>query len=171
MTFWFIVGSEFINWNYDDKLTIWVLITSKHSQFLQVDVDHSEWKRNQAGLYHSHKHGFGVMKAWRLVSAAKVIVTYTVSCMFCSCYYMLSTDRFIYSHFLCFCLKMISEQIVTVIFFGAKILMIFGGFPSQKLVIHPLDYDRNQFSPNLKSRKLYVWVTDKWIESETCIHC
>ncbi|XP_062606722.1 proprotein convertase subtilisin/kexin type 7-like [Saccostrea cucullata] len=38
----------------------------------KVDVDHSEWKRNQAGLYHSHKHGFGLMKAWRLVNAAKV---------------------------------------------------------------------------------------------------
>lgn len=38
----------------------------------KVDIDHSEWKRNQAGLYHSHKHGFGVMKAWRLVNAAKI---------------------------------------------------------------------------------------------------
>ncbi|XP_061169906.1 proprotein convertase subtilisin/kexin type 7-like [Saccostrea echinata] len=38
----------------------------------KVDIDHSEWKKNQAGLYHSHKHGFGLMKAWRLVNAAKV---------------------------------------------------------------------------------------------------
>uniref|UniRef100_K1QNF0 Proprotein convertase subtilisin/kexin type 7 n=1 Tax=Magallana gigas TaxID=29159 RepID=K1QNF0_MAGGI len=46
----------------------------------KVDIDHSEWKRNQAGLYHSHKHGFGVMKAWRLVNAAKLFVTITHPC-------------------------------------------------------------------------------------------
>ena len=27
---------------------------------------------NSAGFYHSHKHGFGLLNAWRLVNAAKV---------------------------------------------------------------------------------------------------
>ena len=39
---------------------------------LQVDIDEAHWQRNGAGLWHSHKHGFGLMKAWRLVNAAKV---------------------------------------------------------------------------------------------------
>ncbi|XP_041373167.1 proprotein convertase subtilisin/kexin type 7-like [Gigantopelta aegis] len=39
---------------------------------VKVDVDIAHWQRNGAGLYHSHKHGFGLLKAWRLVNAAKV---------------------------------------------------------------------------------------------------
>ncbi|KAK3107542.1 hypothetical protein FSP39_016971 [Pinctada imbricata] len=38
----------------------------------KVDIDEAHWQRNGAGLYHSHKHGFGLMRAWRLVNAAKV---------------------------------------------------------------------------------------------------
>lgn len=38
---------------------------------VKVDDD-SEWQENGAGLNHSHKHGFGLMKAWRMVNAAKV---------------------------------------------------------------------------------------------------
>ncbi|XP_072835477.2 proprotein convertase subtilisin/kexin type 7 isoform X2 [Pogona vitticeps] len=35
--------------------------------------DHrASWDTNQAGLSHSHQHGFGLLKAWRLVNAAKV---------------------------------------------------------------------------------------------------
>ena len=40
--------------------------------FVQVDVDVAHWYKNAAGLHHSHKHGFGLMDAWRLVNAAKV---------------------------------------------------------------------------------------------------
>ena len=39
---------------------------------LQVDMSKSEWIRNAAGLYHSHQHGFGELKAWRMVNTAKV---------------------------------------------------------------------------------------------------
>ena len=39
---------------------------------LQVDIDVAHWQKNGAGLWHSHKHGFGLMNAWRLVNAAKV---------------------------------------------------------------------------------------------------
>ncbi|XP_055958700.1 proprotein convertase subtilisin/kexin type 7 isoform X1 [Patella vulgata] len=39
---------------------------------LKVDVDVAHWQKNGAGLYHSHKHGFGLLKAWRLVNAAKI---------------------------------------------------------------------------------------------------
>ena len=38
----------------------------------QVDIDVAHWTRNRAGLHHSHKHGFGLMNAWKLVNAAKV---------------------------------------------------------------------------------------------------
>ncbi|KAK3581011.1 hypothetical protein CHS0354_013905 [Potamilus streckersoni] len=38
----------------------------------KVDIDLAQWQKNGAGLWHSHKHGFGLMKAWRMVSAAKV---------------------------------------------------------------------------------------------------
>ncbi|XP_033759157.1 proprotein convertase subtilisin/kexin type 7-like [Pecten maximus] len=38
----------------------------------KVDVNLADWQRNGAGLFHSHKHGFGLMKAWRLVNAAKI---------------------------------------------------------------------------------------------------
>ncbi|XP_013931088.1 PREDICTED: proprotein convertase subtilisin/kexin type 7-like, partial [Thamnophis sirtalis] len=35
--------------------------------------DHrARWDLNQAGLSHSHQHGFGLLNAWRLVNAAKV---------------------------------------------------------------------------------------------------
>ncbi|KAL8173505.1 UNVERIFIED_CONTAM: Proprotein convertase subtilisin/kexin type 7, partial [Gekko kuhli] len=35
--------------------------------------DHrAQWDTNQAGLSHSHQHGFGLLSAWRLVNAAKV---------------------------------------------------------------------------------------------------
>ncbi|ESO83331.1 hypothetical protein LOTGIDRAFT_81964, partial [Lottia gigantea] len=39
---------------------------------LKVDVDLAHWQQNGAGLNHSHKHGFGLLKAWRLVNAAKI---------------------------------------------------------------------------------------------------
>ncbi|KAM8854051.1 proprotein convertase subtilisin/kexin type 7 [Synchiropus picturatus] len=32
----------------------------------------ADWSTNGAGFHHSHKHGFGLMNAWRLVNAAKV---------------------------------------------------------------------------------------------------
>uniref|UniRef100_A0A8D2J844 Proprotein convertase subtilisin/kexin type 7 n=1 Tax=Varanus komodoensis TaxID=61221 RepID=A0A8D2J844_VARKO len=32
----------------------------------------ASWDTNQAGLSHSHQHGFGLLNAWRLVNAAKV---------------------------------------------------------------------------------------------------
>ncbi|KAL5020538.1 hypothetical protein ScPMuIL_003430 [Solemya velum] len=37
----------------------------------KVDIDVAHWQKNGAGLYHSHKHGFGLMRAWKLVNAAK----------------------------------------------------------------------------------------------------
>lgn len=43
---------------------------------LQIDVRAAQWQKNGAGLFHSHEHGFGLMKAWRMVNAAKVIVFY-----------------------------------------------------------------------------------------------
>ncbi|CAH1796811.1 unnamed protein product [Owenia fusiformis] len=39
---------------------------------VKVDVDLAHWQTNAAGLHHSHKHGFGLMNAWRLVNTAKV---------------------------------------------------------------------------------------------------
>ncbi|KAH0623390.1 hypothetical protein JD844_031663 [Phrynosoma platyrhinos] len=37
--------------------------------------DHrASWDTNSAGLSHSHQHGFGLLNAWRLVNAAKVVV-------------------------------------------------------------------------------------------------
>lgn len=39
---------------------------------VKVDVLRSEWVRNAAGLFHSHQHGFGELKAWRMVNTAKV---------------------------------------------------------------------------------------------------
>ncbi|CAI9722533.1 convertase subtilisin kexin type 7-like [Octopus vulgaris] len=38
---------------------------------VSVDAD-AKWITNAAGLRHSHRHGFGLMKAWHLVNAAKV---------------------------------------------------------------------------------------------------
>lgn len=40
----------------------------------QVNFDDADWYRNAAGLSHSHKHGFGMMDAWRLVTAARVCI-------------------------------------------------------------------------------------------------
>ena len=40
----------------------------------QVD-DVVHWQTNKAGFHHSHKHGFGLLDAWRLVNAAKVAIT------------------------------------------------------------------------------------------------
>ncbi|KAK7481736.1 hypothetical protein BaRGS_00026984 [Batillaria attramentaria] len=39
---------------------------------VKVDVDLAHWQINGAGLEHSHKHGFGLIKAWRMVNAARV---------------------------------------------------------------------------------------------------
>ncbi|XP_045433881.1 proprotein convertase subtilisin/kexin type 7 isoform X2 [Pipistrellus kuhlii] len=33
---------------------------------------HADWITNEAGFSHSHQHGFGLLKAWRLVNAAKI---------------------------------------------------------------------------------------------------
>ena len=38
----------------------------------KVDVDVAHWQSNGAGLSHSHKHGFGLLSAWRLVNAARI---------------------------------------------------------------------------------------------------
>nr|XP_020650144.1 proprotein convertase subtilisin/kexin type 7 [Pogona vitticeps] len=38
----------------------------------QYEDHRASWDTNQAGLSHSHQHGFGLLKAWRLVNAAKV---------------------------------------------------------------------------------------------------
>ncbi|RUS80156.1 hypothetical protein EGW08_012079, partial [Elysia chlorotica] len=38
----------------------------------KVDVDVAHWQQNGAGLAHSHKHGFGLLNAWRMVNAARV---------------------------------------------------------------------------------------------------
>ncbi|XP_071806358.1 proprotein convertase subtilisin/kexin type 7-like [Asterias amurensis] len=37
----------------------------------KVDEKNSVWITNAGGFHHSHKHGFGLMSAWRLVNAAK----------------------------------------------------------------------------------------------------
>lgn len=37
----------------------------------QYDTE-ADWETNGAGFHHSHKHGFGLLNAWRLVNAAKV---------------------------------------------------------------------------------------------------
>lgn len=42
--------------------------------FLQYEDRHAKWDTNQAGFSHSHQHGFGLLNAWRLVNAAKVIL-------------------------------------------------------------------------------------------------
>ncbi|XP_013404597.1 proprotein convertase subtilisin/kexin type 7 isoform X1 [Lingula anatina] len=39
---------------------------------VKVDEQAGHFTTNQAGLHHSHKHGFGLLDAWRLVNAAKV---------------------------------------------------------------------------------------------------
>lgn len=37
----------------------------------QCDIN-ADWRVNGAGFHHSHKHGFGLLNAWRLVNLAKV---------------------------------------------------------------------------------------------------
>lgn len=38
----------------------------------QYEDRRADWITNEAGFSHSHQHGFGLLKAWRLVNAAKV---------------------------------------------------------------------------------------------------
>ncbi|KAL7842797.1 hypothetical protein SRHO_G00244860 [Serrasalmus rhombeus] len=37
----------------------------------KYDIE-ADWETNGAGFHHSHKHGFGLLNAWRMVNAAKV---------------------------------------------------------------------------------------------------
>ena len=39
---------------------------------VKVDIDPEEWQVNGAGFEHSHKHGFGLLDTWRLVTLAKI---------------------------------------------------------------------------------------------------
>ena len=39
----------------------------------RVNIEPDEWQVNSAGFAHSHKHGFGVLDSWALVTASKVI--------------------------------------------------------------------------------------------------
>lgn len=43
-----------------------------HCLLPQYEDHRAHWDINQAGLSHSHQHGFGLLNAWRLVNAAKV---------------------------------------------------------------------------------------------------
>lgn len=36
---------------------------------LPIDSKNRDWHENAAGLFHSHRHGFGLLTAWRLVAA------------------------------------------------------------------------------------------------------
>ncbi|XP_053222261.1 proprotein convertase subtilisin/kexin type 7 isoform X1 [Podarcis raffonei] len=38
----------------------------------KYEDNRASWDVNQAGLSHSHQHGFGLLNAWRLVNAAKI---------------------------------------------------------------------------------------------------
>ncbi|XP_022093026.1 proprotein convertase subtilisin/kexin type 7-like isoform X2 [Acanthaster planci] len=38
---------------------------------VKIDEKNAVWITNAGGFHHSHKHGFGLMSAWRLVNAAK----------------------------------------------------------------------------------------------------
>ncbi|XP_061449243.1 proprotein convertase subtilisin/kexin type 7 [Rhineura floridana] len=38
----------------------------------KYEDNRASWDTNQAGLSHSHQHGFGLLNAWRLVNAAKI---------------------------------------------------------------------------------------------------
>ncbi|XP_066929488.1 proprotein convertase subtilisin/kexin type 7-like [Clytia hemisphaerica] len=38
----------------------------------RVDVEPDEWQVNSAGFSHSHKHGFGLLDSWALVTASRV---------------------------------------------------------------------------------------------------
>ena len=49
--------------------------------FSQYD-ESPDWRANGAGFHHSHKHGFGLLNAWRMVNAAKVPV---ILCVFILC--------------------------------------------------------------------------------------
>lgn len=46
----------------------------------QYEDRHAKWDTNQAGFSHSHQHGFGLLNAWRLVNAAKVILPLPRAC-------------------------------------------------------------------------------------------
>lgn len=39
---------------------------------IKVPIDEAEWHVNGAGFSHSHKHGFGLLNSWRLVTSAKL---------------------------------------------------------------------------------------------------
>jgi len=39
---------------------------------VRVDIDPEEWQVNMAGFAHSHKHGFGLLDSWRLVTSSKL---------------------------------------------------------------------------------------------------
>jgi len=38
----------------------------------RIDIEPDEWQVNSAGFAHSHKHGFGILDSWALVTASKV---------------------------------------------------------------------------------------------------
>lgn len=40
----------------------------------RVDIEPSEWQVNSAGFSHSHKHGFGLLDSWALVTVSKVFI-------------------------------------------------------------------------------------------------
>lgn len=40
---------------------------------VRVEIDPDEWQVNELKFAHSHKHGFGLIDSWRLVTASKVI--------------------------------------------------------------------------------------------------
>ena len=46
---------------------------------VRVDVDPEEWQINGAGFAHSHKHGFGLLDSWRLVTSSRVGLKYSFS--------------------------------------------------------------------------------------------
>ncbi|XP_065071198.1 proprotein convertase subtilisin/kexin type 7-like [Rhopilema esculentum] len=39
---------------------------------VKVPIDEEEWQKNGAGFFHSHKHGFGLLNSWKLVTTAKM---------------------------------------------------------------------------------------------------
>ena len=40
---------------------------------VRVDIEPQEWQTNGAGFTHSHKHGFGLLDSWRLVTSSRVL--------------------------------------------------------------------------------------------------
>ena len=44
-----------------------IVYTARH-----VDIEPAEWQVNSAGFSHSHKHGFGLLDSWALVTVSKV---------------------------------------------------------------------------------------------------